>query len=91
MSELYQQLQITPDQFLHMQAAAKEYMLDKDHPERLECIGKKGKGNMELGRLKLYDITGSFLENEGWGKKCWGPDAPRASERTIVWPEAKNQ
>ena len=92
MSELYEKLQVTPDQFLHLQAAAKDYMLDPDHPERREVIGKKSAVDLpssNTAKIKLYRITSAFLWEEGWGEKCWGANAPRSVPRDINWPEAE--
>lgn len=89
MSQLYDKLQVSPEQFLHLQAAAKDYMLDPEHLERREVIGKRHGVELSSVKLKLYKITSSFLYEKGWGERCWGPKAPRLVEREVHWPEAE--
>ncbi|KAG9248280.1 hypothetical protein BJ878DRAFT_488988 [Calycina marina] len=94
MANLFDELQITAEQFYHFQACAKDYMLDPEHMDRRNIIVRKNDGDVlaqsEIKR-KLYDVTEEFLEKEGWGLKCWGKDAPNLvlGGRRIFWPDAK--
>lgn len=94
MATVYTQLEVNPDLFLRLQAAAKKFMLDPDHPERAECVGNRGKGDTDMTKLKLFGCVESFLEDGGWGEKCWGKTAPpleSRGSRKLRWPELKNK
>lgn len=91
MSQLYDKLQVSPEQFLHLQAAAKDYMLDPEHLERRDIIGRRQGAELASIKVKLYKITAAFLEDEGWGMRCWGPDAPRLVERDVHYPDAETE
>lgn len=91
MSKLFTSLELSPEDFLHLQAAAKAYMLDPDHPERRDCVGSRGRGDTDMVKLKLFGCVKSFLEDEGWGDKCFGDDAPGAAVRKLKWPHMKNK
>lgn len=91
MSKLFTSLELTPEQFIHLQAAAKNYMLDDSYPERRECVGSRGRGDTDMVKLKLFECVKSFLEDEGWGEKCWGPDSDDAENRKLKWPQMKNK
>ncbi|CZS93394.1 hypothetical protein WAI453_000985 [Rhynchosporium graminicola] len=92
MSKLFTSLELTAEQFLQMQAAAKVYMLDPDHPERRDCVGNKGKGEMDMVKLKLFACVESFLEDEGWGPRYFTDEnVERSQSRKLRWPEMKNK
>ena len=92
MSKLFTSLELSPENFLHLQAAAKTYMLDPNHPERRACVGKRGKGDTDMVKLRLYNCVRDFLELEGHGEKFFGEHiASEESEgRRLVWPSEKN-
>ncbi len=91
MSKLFNSLELLPDDFLELQAEAKTYMLDEDHPERYECIGKQGRVNGEITKLRLLDTTRAFLEDEGWGQRCFGQGTLEGRARKLRWPEHRKQ
>jgi hypothetical protein len=91
MAKVYTSLDLSAEQFLHLQAAAKKYMLDEKHPERSDSVGNKGKSETDLVKLKLFECVKSFLEDEGWGEKCWGASAVGAETRKLKWPEMMNK
>ncbi len=90
MSKLFTSLEVTPEQFLHLQAAEKAYMLDPDRPERRDCVGSRGSSNTDMVKLKLFSCVESFLE-EGWGEKLFGPNAEGATSRKLKWPQMRNK
>lgn len=93
MSKLFTSLELNPEQFLFLQAAAKSYMLDPAHPERVHCVGNKGRADTDMVKLKLFGCVDAFLEDEGWGERCWGVGAERdfREMRRLKWPEGKNK
>lgn len=91
MSRVFTSLELSPEMFLNLQAAAKKYMLDPDHPERRDCVGNRGSGDGTMVRLKLFECVRMFLDDEGWGLRCWGPDAPGAEVRNLSWPKMSHK
>lgn len=91
MSKLFTSLELPPGLFLHLQAAAKTYMLDPMHPERSESVGNKGKSDTDMVKLKLFGCVSDFLEVEGWGEKCFGRNSERAQHRKLIWPDMKTK
>ncbi|TAQ84139.1 hypothetical protein B7494_g7533 [Chlorociboria aeruginascens] len=91
MSKLFTSLELHPEEFIHLQAAAKSYMLDERHPERANCIGNKAKGDADMTKLKLFAVVKAFLDDEGWGERCFGESSPGADMRRIKWPQMKNK
>src|SRR4051812_16956526 len=91
MSKLFTSLELSPEQFLHLQAAAKNYMLDEDHPERRDCVGNRTRGDTDMTKLKLFGCVKSFLEDDGWGESCFGEKAEGSSQRKLKWPSMKNR
>lgn len=81
MSKLFMSLQLSPENFLHLQAAAKSYMLDPAHPERRDCVGNRGKGDIDLVKLRLFNCVKEFLD-DGVGEHFFGENvlAPSESE-----------
>lgn len=91
MSKLFTSLELHPEQFLRLQAAAKNYMLDERYPERSDCVGNRGKGDTDMTKIKLFGCVESFLVDDGWGEKCFGAKAPGAATRKLQWPSMKNK
>lgn len=91
MSKVFTSLELSPEQFLHLQAAAKNYMLDEKHPERSDCVGGKKNMDTDMTKLKLFACVKSFLEDEGWGERCFGENAPGAEKRKFKWPQMMNK
>ncbi|KAF7595809.1 hypothetical protein BBP40_004621 [Aspergillus hancockii] len=88
MSKLFSSLELSPENFLHLQAAAKGYMLDDKHPERRECVGQRGKGDTEMVKLRLWNCVRHFLEAEGHGERFFGENVVNEGigPRTYIWP-----
>ncbi|KAL2387843.1 hypothetical protein RJ035_003866 [Blastomyces gilchristii] len=72
MSKMFSSLGLSPENFLHLQAAAKAYMLDPAHPERRDCVGQRGKGDTEMVKLRLWNCVREFLDREGNGERFFG-------------------
>ncbi|KAF2095642.1 hypothetical protein NA57DRAFT_59628 [Rhizodiscina lignyota] len=104
-AKLYSSLRLTPENFVHLQAAAKSYMLDPTHPERQECVGRRelrGKGEKDepdMVKLKLFDCVKGFLE-VGAGEvyfpgpiveESGGVTNGEVNEERWVWPRDANQ
>ena len=92
MSALYIALELKPEDFLQLQSAAKNFMLDPDYPDRQDTVGQRGKGDSELVKLRLWQCVKDFLENEGMGEKHFGPHVLGENDvtRTKIWPHDKN-
>lgn len=90
-SKLFMSLDVPVESFLRLQGAAKSYMLDERYPERREVIGSKRRAENDMSRLKLYSCVKYFLENEGWGERCFGPESERVCQRKYRWPESKHK
>ncbi|KAI5303531.1 hypothetical protein KEM56_007447, partial [Ascosphaera pollenicola] len=88
MANMYTSLELSPENFLHLQAAAKSYMLDQDHPERRDCVGQRGKGDNEIVKLRLYNCVREFLGPMGNGEKYFGEHVvdPEVEHRSLYWP-----
>ena len=93
MAKLFSSLELSPEDFLQLQSAAKFYMLDDDYPDRRETVGIRGKGDTELVKLKLLGCVKDFLEGQGNGARFFGPNAPGDDEvqRSMIWPQDKNR
>lgn len=91
MSKIFTSLEVTPEQFLQLQAAAKAYMLDGNHPERSQSVGTRSRGDTDMIKLKLFECVRCFLEDEGWGERCFGENAAGAEVRKLRWPQMKNK
>lgn len=93
MSKLYTSLELDPENFLHLQAVAKTYMLDPHHPERGDCVGQRGKGDSEAVKLKLWNTAARFLVEEGHGYSHFGQQVlgEQGSLRTMIWPQDKSR
>lgn len=92
MSKLYASLAISPENFIHLQAAAKGYMMDPAHPGRQDCVGQRGKGDSDLVKLRLWNCVKDFLEDESRGELYFGMRVPREDgfRRSMTWPRDCN-
>lgn len=93
MSKLFASLELSPENFLHLQAAAKAYMLDEKHPERRDCVGQRGKGDTEMVKLRLWNCVRHFLEVEGYGERFFGENVVNEGmgPRQYVWPRDQHK
>lgn len=93
MSKLFTSLELGPENFLHLQAAAKAYMLDPDHPERGDCVGQRGKGDSELVKVRLWNCAAYFLDKEGHGQAHFGEPVlgDEGQTRSMIWPRDRSR
>ncbi|KAF2031320.1 hypothetical protein EK21DRAFT_63466 [Setomelanomma holmii] len=83
MSKLFMSLQLSPENFLQLQAQAKTYMLDTNYPERQNCVGNRGKGDTDMVKLRLFNCVRDFL-NAGIGEQFFGANVEKPGEREAV-------
>ncbi|KAL1796516.1 hypothetical protein ACET3X_005056 [Alternaria dauci] len=83
MSKLFMSLQLSPENFLQLQALAKAYMLDTSHPERQSCVGNRGKGDTDMVKLRLFNCVRDFL-NDGVGEQFFGEDVEKPGEKDAI-------
>ncbi|KAF2691872.1 hypothetical protein K458DRAFT_473545 [Lentithecium fluviatile CBS 122367] len=83
MSKLFMSLQLTPENFLHLQAQAKSYMLDPAHPDRQSCVGNRGKGDTDMVKLRLFNCARDFLNN-GVGGQFFGENVEKPGENDAI-------
>lgn len=83
MSKLFVSLQLSPENFLQLQAQAKAYMLDATHPERQNCVGNRGKGDTDMVKLRLFHCVRAFL-NEKAGEQFFGEHVDKPGERESI-------
>ncbi|KAH7402637.1 hypothetical protein BKA66DRAFT_5978 [Pyrenochaeta sp. MPI-SDFR-AT-0127] len=83
MSKLFMSLQLSPENFLHLQAQAKTYMLDSTHPERQNCVGNRGKGDTDMVKLRLFNCVRDFLD-DGVGEHFFGEHVEKPGEREAI-------
>ncbi|KAF9698866.1 hypothetical protein EKO04_003187 [Ascochyta lentis] len=81
MSKLFMSLNITPENFIALQALAKTYMLSPAHPERQSCVGNRGKGDTDLVKLRLFNCVRDFLADGGVGERFFGEHVEKPGER----------
>ncbi|KAF7716814.1 Uncharacterized protein PECH_006823 [Penicillium ucsense] len=88
MSKLFTSLELSPENFLHLQAAAKAFMLNDEYPERRDCVGQRGKGDIEMVKLRLWNCVRQFLDDEGNGERFFGENVVNEGlgPREFVWP-----
>jgi len=88
MSRLFASLELSPENFLQLQAAAKAYMLDDNHPDRRDCVGQRGKGDTEMVKLRLWNCVRTFLEAEGNGDRFFSEHVMNDGmpPRQHIWP-----
>lgn len=82
MSKLFMSLQLSPENFLQLQALAKAYMLDLAHPERQNCVGNRGKGDTDMVKLRLFNCVREFLEG-GSGEQFFGENVEKPGEKDV--------
>ena len=92
LGKVYASLELAPENFLRLQSAGKDFMLDPAHPERREVVGhRRHSGGTDVAKLKLWNCVEQFLRDEGHGDAFFGAEAgqgiPGAPERTLFWPE----
>lgn len=92
LGKVFSSLELAPENFLRLQAAAKAFMLDEAHPERRDVVGhKKNSGGSDLAKLNLWNCVEEFLLMHGYGEKYFAPgagaDIPGAPQRTLCWPQ----
>ncbi|MCJ1392838.1 hypothetical protein MMC18_005710 [Xylographa bjoerkii] len=92
MSKLFTSLELSPECFLQLQSAAKNYMLNDAFPDRRETVGQRGRGDSELVKLRLWNCVKDFLDGEGNGHRFFAPEVPgdEGVVRTMFWPSHKN-
>ncbi|KZM19792.1 uncharacterized protein EKO05_0004082 [Ascochyta rabiei] len=81
MSKLFMSLNITPENFITLQALAKSYMLSPAHPERQSCVGSRGKGDTDMVKLRLFNCVRDFLVDGGVGEQFFGEHVEKPGER----------
>ncbi|KAJ4989839.1 hypothetical protein SVAN01_04676 [Stagonosporopsis vannaccii] len=81
MSKLFMSLNITPENFIALQALAKNYMLSPAHPERQSCVGNRGKGDTDMVKLRLFNCVRGFLADDGVGEQFFGEHVEKPGER----------
>ncbi|KAL9623786.1 MAG: hypothetical protein Q9160_002017 [Pyrenula sp. 1 TL-2023] len=93
MSKMFTSLEISPENFLHLQAAAKNYMLDPAYPDRRDCVGQRGRGDTDMVKLRLWNCVKDFLGKEGNGERFFGENTINEgmTGNKYIWPrdEAK--
>ncbi len=92
LGKVYASLELAPENFLKLQSAGKDFMLDPAHPERREVVGhRRHSGGTDVAKLKLWKCVEQFLRDERNGDKFFGAevgqDIPGAPERAMFWPE----
>jgi len=83
MSKLFMSLQLTPENFLQLQAQAKTYMLDTTYPERQNCVGNRGKGDTDMVKLRLFNCVRDFL-SDGAGEQFFGENVEKPGEMDAI-------
>jgi hypothetical protein len=83
MSKLFMSLQLSPENFLQLQAQAKVYMLDTTYPERQNCVGNRGKGDTDMVKLRLFNCVRNFLD-DGVGEHFFGKNVEKPGERDAI-------
>ncbi|KAH7078283.1 hypothetical protein FB567DRAFT_131779 [Paraphoma chrysanthemicola] len=83
MSKLFMSLQLSPENFLQLQAHAKTYMLDTAYPERQNCVGNRGKGDTDMVKLRLFNCVRDFL-NDGVGEQFFGENVEKPGENEAI-------
>ena len=80
MSKLFMSLNITPENFIALQALAKAYMLSPAHPERQSCVGNRGKGDTDMVKLRLFNCVRDFLA-DGVGEQFFGENVQKLGQK----------
>ncbi|KOC12868.1 hypothetical protein AFLA70_332g001040 [Aspergillus flavus AF70] len=87
-AELLSSLGLSQESSGLFRLAATEYMLDSGHPERLECVGQRRRGSLDMAKLHLLRCARHFLDAEGYGDRFFGENAIHhgMNPRSQVWP-----
>lgn len=93
----FRNLELCPESFHKMQAYAKKYMLDPEHPERKTYVGNRGQTDNAQIRHDLQKCVREFLEEgpgeEFFGANSTGPseveETPAGHNRSFSWPADK--
>lgn len=96
LGKVFTDLKLAPEPFLKLQAAAKAFMLDPNHPERRAVVGhKKESVNNDVAKLKLWNCVENFLEMEQNGERYFGSEPvstdSEGSQRTEFWPQHREK
>ena len=96
LGKVFTSLELAPEQFLKLQNAAKDYMLNEEHPERKDVVGhKKHNNNNDTAKLRLYQCVEDFLQQDENGENFFGHSSqtgePDALPRTLFWPEDRSR
>ena len=96
LGKVFTSLELAPDSFLKLQSAAKDYMLNDEHPDRKDVVGhKKQSGNNDQAKLKLYQCVEEFLQQDNNGEIYFGHLANTSDSdvpiRTFFWPEDRSR
>ncbi|RMZ85043.1 hypothetical protein DV738_g3, partial [Chaetothyriales sp. CBS 135597] len=96
LGKVFSSLELAPELFLRLQNAAKDFMLDPNHPERRDVVGhRRHTGGTDVAKLKLWNCVEEFLRDAGNGDRFFAPgvghNIPGAPERTMFWPEHAQQ
>lgn len=83
MSKVFMSLQLSPENFLQLQASAKVYMLDSAYSERQHCVGNRGKGDTDMVKLRLFNCVRDFLSN-GVGEQFFGEHVEKPGEKDTL-------
>jgi hypothetical protein len=83
--------QLAPMPYIKLGEDAHAFMINDDHPERLDVVGTKHRaGSLETSKVKLHNLTEQFV-SEGAGERFYAPNAyaglPNAPVRTMFWPQ----
>jgi hypothetical protein len=83
--------QLAPMPYIKLNDDVHAFMINTDHPERLDIIGTKRRiGSLEAAKNKLHDLAEQFV-SEGAGENFYAPnayaDVPNAPVRTMFWPQ----
>ncbi len=92
LGKVFSSLELAPENFLRLQTAAKDFMLDEAHPQRRDVVGhKKNAGGTDLAKLNLWNCVDEFLSVHGYGERYFAPgagtDVPGAPQRSLFWPQ----
>ncbi|RMZ84596.1 hypothetical protein DV737_g1157, partial [Chaetothyriales sp. CBS 132003] len=96
LGKVFSSLELAPELFLRLQNAAKDFMLDPNHPERRDVVGhRRHTGGADVAKLKLWNCVEQFLREGGNGDRFFAPgvgqDIPGAPEKTMFWPDDAQQ
>lgn len=93
LSMMQASLRLSTEDFLHLQAAAKSFMLDPNHQERQGCVGQRGSSDPDMTKIRMLKCAQSFLDDYGNGGRFFRKDSSQnaVTKRQLKWPEAKEK